>query len=173
MQGALGAQLLAARLCSQQQASACAHGTDCLGDQFHAEAAFIAPDVVVGTLEVAQGQLTCELGGAGLHPALARRPLDVAEDALVGVGVDERTDLHARRPGMAEQQLAVARGVRGVEAADVVGERARDQRGLRIRVRRPRQTGEARAQAGDLVAGPLGVKAGADGVALVVGTVKR
>lgn len=35
------------------------------------------------------------------------------------------------------------------------------------------QTGEARAQAGDLVAGPLGVKAGADGVALVVGTVKR
>lgn len=34
-------------------------------------------------------------------------------------------------------------------------------------------TGEARAQAGDLVAGPVGVKAGADGVALVVGTVKR
>lgn len=35
------------------------------------------------------------------------------------------------------------------------------------------QTGEARAQAGDLVAGPVGVKAGADGVAMVVGTVKR
>ncbi len=34
-------------------------------------------------------------------------------------------------------------------------------------------TGEARAQAGDLVAGPVGVKAGAGGVALVVGTVKR
>jgi cytochrome c-type biogenesis protein CcmH len=34
-------------------------------------------------------------------------------------------------------------------------------------------TGEARAQAGDLVAGPVGVKAGAEGLALVVGTVKR
>jgi cytochrome c-type biogenesis protein CcmH len=34
-------------------------------------------------------------------------------------------------------------------------------------------TGEARAQAGDLVAGPVGVKAGASGLALVVKTVKR
>lgn len=33
-------------------------------------------------------------------------------------------------------------------------------------------TGEARAQAGDLVAGPVGVKAGAGGVALLVGRVK-
>jgi cytochrome c-type biogenesis protein CcmH len=34
-------------------------------------------------------------------------------------------------------------------------------------------TGEARAQAGDLVAGPVGVRAGTGGVALVVGKVKR
>lgn len=86
-----------------------------------------------------------------------------------GQGTAPRMPLAVRRHRVAELPLRFT-----LDTSDAMTPTARWAAGDALQVEvLVSHTGEARAQAGDMVAGPVGVKAGADGVALVVGTVKR
>jgi len=112
-------------------------------------------------------------GTVQLAPELAAQAKPEAAVFVVvraaGQGTGPRMPLAVRRHSVAELPLRFT-----LDAEDAMtptaGWAAGDALEVEVLVS---QTGEARAQAGDLVAGPVGVKAGASGVGLVVNRLKR